>query len=59
MFLHLSVSYSVHGGGVPGQVHPHPWAGTPAWQVHLPHQQCMLGYGQQAGGTNPTEMHSC
>ena len=21
--------------------------------------QCMLGYGQQAGGTHPTGMHSC
>ena len=40
-----------------GQVHPqagtppkagtpHPWAGTP--------QQCMLGYGQQAGGMHPS-----
>ena len=22
-------------------------------------RQCMLGYGQQAGGTHPTGMHSC
>ena len=29
-----------------------PWAGTPPGQ-------CMLGYGQQAGGTHPTGMHSC
>ena len=29
-----------------------PWADTP-----LP--QCMLGYGQQAGGTHPTGMYSC
>ena len=87
MFLHLSVSYSVHrGGGVPGQVPPRqvpprqwegvpgqvtPPAGTPPEQVPpwavtppprqvppLP-QQCMLGYGQQAGGTHPTGMHSC
>ena len=56
-----------------GQVHPL-WAGTPPlgrytpWQVHplgryTPRQvhppQCMLGYGQQAGGTHPTGMHSC
>ena len=45
MFLHLSVSHSVHRGGVPGQVPPRadtpltrqiptPWAGTPPWQVH-------------------------
>ena len=100
--LHLSVSHSVHMGGVPwqvppwagtpprqvppmvgtpplppGQVHPpgrctppgqvHPRAGPPRQvyphpcpprQVHPP-QQCMLGYGQQAGGTHPTGMHSC
>ena len=31
--------------------HP-PWADTPS-------AQCMLGYGQQAGGTHPTGMHSC
>ena len=24
-----------------------------------PPAQCMLGYGQQAGGTNPTRMQSC
>ena len=24
-----------------------------------PPVQCMLGYGQQAGGTHPTGMHSC
>ena len=33
-------------------------AGTPPRQVHLP-PQCMLGYGQQAGGTHPSGMHSC
>ena len=31
---------------------------TPPGQVHPP-LQCMLGYGQQAGGTHPTGMHSC
>ena len=61
-------------GGVPGQVHPPPWAGTSPWagtpsrQVHskagtppghVPPHQCMLGYGQQAGGTHFTGMHSC
>ena len=51
MFLHLSVSHSVHGGGgstwggtPTGQVHPPegtlpgrytPWVGTPPGQVHL------------------------
>ena len=29
----------------------YPLAGTP--------QQCMLGYGQQVGGTHPTGMYSC
>ena len=24
-----------------------------------PSAQCMLGYGQQAGGTHPTGIHSC
>ena len=35
--------------------HPLPSA---CWDTH-PHVQCMLGYGQQAGGTHPTGMHSC
>ena len=39
----------------PGQVHP--WAGKPPWTWYPP-PQCMLGYGQQAGGTHPTGMHS-
>ena len=52
---------------LPGQIHPPgrytpPWAGTPSW-AGTPHgrypQQCMLGYGQQTGGTHPTGMHSC
>ena len=47
MFLHVSVCPR---GGVPGGVPP--WAGTPS-------PQCMLGYGQQAGGTHPTGMYSC
>ena len=53
-----------------GQVHPPagtplgkytPKAGTPLAGPpgrYTP-QQCMLGYGQQAGGTHPTGMHSC
>ena len=44
MFLHLSVILST-GGKPPLGRHP------PA--------QCMLGYGQQAGGTHPTRIHSC
>ena len=27
--------------------------------IHPPPAQCMLGYGQQAGSTHPTGMHSC
>ena len=41
----------------------HPWAGTTRLGRHTPGlvhpHQCMLGYGQQAGGTHPTGMHSC
>ena len=33
-------------------------AGTPP-QAGTPPVQCMLGYGQQAGGTHPTGMYSC
>ena len=58
--------YTPLAGTPPRQVHPQ--AGTPPGrytplgrytpgQVHP--QQCMLGYGQQAGGTYPTGMHSC
>ena len=48
----------------PGADTPHPvHAGihTPCSvhaQIHPP-AQCMLGYGQQAGRTHPTGMHSC
>ena len=42
-----------------GVCHTHPWADTPprlpsACWIHIPPAQCMLGYGQQAGGTHPT-----
>ena len=52
----------------PQQVHPPPWAGTsPRYHPlaetppgrYTPSVQCMLGYGQQVGGTNPTGMQSC
>ena len=91
MFLHLSVSHSVHRG-VPAPLHAgiHPQAGAPPLQVHSPGStppgqvhppavhprtgtppsrytpigrytpaQCMLRYGQQAGGTHPNGMQSC
>ena len=49
---------------LPGQVHPPgrynpPWAGTPPRQVHPPGAVHAGRYGQQAGGTHPTAMHSC
>ena len=51
MFLHLSVILST--GGVSALlhagIHP-PWADTPP---------DTMGYGQQAGGTHPTGMHTC
>ena len=46
---------------LPGQTHPPPGQ-TPPCPVHAeihPPAECMLGYGQQAGGTHPTQMHSC
>ena len=36
-----------------------PWADTPSACWDTPPAQCMLGCGQQAGGTHPTGMHSC
>ena len=69
IFSEACVKNSVHGGGgstwagTPlGQVHPQqvqpscrytPQAGTPPGAVHVG------VYGQQAGGTHPTGMHSC
>ena len=40
-----------------GECLPHFMLGHPPGR-HPP-AQCMLGYGQQAGGTHPTGMHSC
>ena len=49
-----------HPGQTPHSRHPR--ADTPppsaCWDTPSP-AQCMLGYGQQAGGTHPTGMHSC
>ena len=55
--------WQVHPPGrytLPGQVHP-PWQVHPPRQVHTPPPpaQCMLGYGQQAGGTHPSGMQFC
>ena len=69
MFLHVSVILFTVGRGdwePPRQTpplgrHP-PSADTPAdipppW-ADIPLAQCMLGYGQQTGGTHPTGMQS-
>ena len=50
------VCHSVHGGST--------WAGTLPGRYRSPRagtppNQCMLGYGQQAGGTHPTGMQTC
>ena len=49
--------------GTPGQVAPRPGSpgpGTPPWdQVHPLGAMHAGRYGQQAGGTHPTGMHSC
>ena len=56
------------GGGYLGRSTPGPgtppWPGTPPGrytpgQVHPPRAVHAGRYGQQAGGTHPTEMHSC
>ena len=50
-------------GTLPRQVHPPP--GTPPWAATSPQAATPLGtvhaggYGQQAGSTHPTWMHSC
>ena len=49
MFLHVSVILSTGGGGLPQGILGHP----PLGAVHAGR------YGQQAGGTHPTGMHSC
>ena len=64
MFLHMSVC--PRGGEYLGRyTTTPPRAGTPPLGRYTPPgrypplPQCMLGYGQQAGGTHPTGMHSC
>ena len=61
MFLHLSVLRGVWADTPLGR-YTHLWADppgqTPPGQTSPP-VQCMLGYGQQAGGTHPTGIQSC
>ena len=70
MFLHLSVSHSVHGGVVSASVYAgihtlHSQEQTPPRSRHPPgsrHPLCAVHawkYGQQAAGTHPTGMHTC
>ena len=57
MFLHMSVSHSVHGWG--GGL-PHCMLGyTPRQGTHPPGAVHAGRYGQQAGGMHPTGMQSC
>ena len=71
MFLHLSVILST-GRCLPlvrevSATHPPvETSQAPPWEVEgqipvgrHPPRRCMLGHGQQAGGTHPTGMHSC
>ena len=74
MFLHLSVSHSVHRG-VSASLHagihtPTPWEQTPPQEADNPQKQALPPeqtppcavhagrYGQQAGGTHPAGMHT-
>ena len=69
MFLHLSVSHSVHGGGCLPQCmlgYTHPLGtDTPPRIRHPPgsrHPPCAVHagrYGQQSDGTHPTGMQTC
>ena len=59
MFLHLSVILFTGGVAIPPWADtPHPLGRPPPGQTPPP-AQCMLGYGQQTGGTHPTGMQSC
>ena len=74
MFLHLSISHSVHrgvclsacwdsrtpsGAHTPQEQTHTPGADTPQEQTPPPCAVHAGRYGQQAGGTHPTEMHTC
>ena len=57
-YVFTSVCLSTGGMSAPlhAGIHPQDQRQTPPGQT--PPAQCMLGYGQQAGGTHPTGMHS-
>ena len=64
MFLHLSVSHSVHmGGHLPqcmlGYADPLPRSRPLGAEIPPPPAVHAGRYGQQAGGTHPTGMHTC
>ena len=61
MFLHLSVSYSVHrwAGWLPSMHWEEGSASRGAGGVCIRDTWDTMGYGQQAGGTHPTGIHSC
>ena len=57
MFLHLSVILFTGGGLHAGEdLHPGGSASKGVWQTPSPSDT--TGYGQRAGGTHPTGMHS-
>ena len=58
MFSQVSVCPSGVSAPLHAGIHTHR-ADTPPPQPDTPPARCMLGYGQQAGGTHPTGMHSC
>ena len=53
--LHAGIHTPLGRNPSPQGRHPPPWADTPR---QIPPAQYMLGYGQQAGGTHGTGMHS-
>ena len=65
--IHTPRTRGRHPPGTRGRHPPGPEADTPEDQrqtppgpeADTPPAQCMLGYGQQAGGGHPTGMHSC
>ena len=60
-YVFTGVCLSTGGVSAPLHVGIHNPLGRhpPLVDTPLGRHQCMLGYGQQAGGTHPTGMHSC